>query len=120
MKLPGSGSWMATVLSSLDPTAYSGAEQAEVTEVTEAQLDEALAALARGDIEFVILEDGQAFLQVGGSGRGPYEIEYVADAATPGVEIPGGVDDETVRHVMQAYRRRDTAWNAPYQWHTRY
>ena len=39
------------------------------------QLDEALSALTRGDVEYLILEEGDCFLQVAGEGDGPYQVQ---------------------------------------------
>jgi hypothetical protein len=115
MKLPDSGSWLAAALGGLGQT-ISDPGNAAVADVSEAQVTDALDALARGDIEFVILEEGNAFLQVAGEGEGPYQVEYCAGDANDMVRIPGAVDQQTARRVMLAYRRADPDWRAPHQW----
>ena len=116
MKLPDSGSWLAAALSGLGQTSPAFPDQTFVDNVSEAQLNEALDALVRGDIEFVILESGDAFLQVAGSGEGPYQVQHRAGGAVVVTGIAGDVDERTVRAVMQAYRRADSSWSTPHQW----
>jgi hypothetical protein len=115
MKLPDSGSWLAAALSGLGQPAADPGNTA-VADVSEAQVTDALDALARGDIEFVILEEGDAFLQVAGDGEGPYQVEYCAGDANDMVSVPGGVDRQTARQMLLTYRRADPGWRAPHQW----
>ena len=77
--------------------------------VSEAMLIEALDAMARGDIEYVILEEGEAFLQAAGSGDSVYQVQYRKSEAEPLIEMSGSIDSQTVRRVharLSAERRR--------------
>ncbi len=116
MKLPESGSWLSAALRGLGNPEAVTADYVGVDAVTDAQLNEALDAMVRGDIEFVILEDGGRFLQAAGSDAGPYQVERRLNDSDVLVGIAGGVDRETMRRVMQAYRVGDVAWTTSFRW----
>ena len=115
MRLPEGSSWVEALFSSTSaPSA--GTSGNTIDEVNEAQLIDALEAMARADIEYVILEHGEAFLQSAGDADGPYQLEFRAASHEPIVAVSGGVDRAGVRQVMLAYRRGDPKWNQPYAW----
>jgi hypothetical protein len=115
MRLPESGSLPGSILNGMGHTAADGSGIA-VDAVTEAQLVEALDALARGDIEYVILEDGDAFLQAAGDGDGPYALQFNPASGDGMLEVPGGAARSTMRAALLAYRRRDASWRGPSRW----
>jgi len=115
MRLPESGSLAASLLSSLGRTVADGTGIA-VDGVGEAQLADALAALSRGDIEYVILEAGDEFVQAAGEGDGPYALQFSPASGDGLQEVPGGVVAAAVRDALKAYRRGDPAWRRPFQW----
>ena len=114
MRLPESGSLLESILSGLGRTTNDG-EGLAVPAVTEAQLVEAVTAMTRGDIEYVILEDGEAFLQAAGEGAGPYALQF-SPASGDMTGVPGGVDEPTLRAVLVAYRRGDAGWRGTTKW----
>jgi hypothetical protein len=114
MRLPESGSLLGSLLHGLGHTAADGSGVA-VDGVTEAQLAGALAAMTRGDIEYVIVEDGEAFVQAAGDGGGPYALQFSA-ASGAMEEVPGGADEATMRAVLLAYRRGDPSWRGSCRW----
>ena len=73
LRLPESGSLVASLLSGLDQVSGSAGGDT-VDDVSPEQLDEALAAMRRGEIEYVIVEDGDDFIQAAGDGEGPYQV----------------------------------------------
>src|SRR5262245_18449948 len=75
MRLPDSGPWLSSALDAIGSTPGGSTDHGSVEDVTATQLNEALDALAHGDIEFVILEKGDHFVQVAGSDEGPYRLE---------------------------------------------
>ena len=75
MRLPDSGSLLGSIVNGLGHTVADGNGIA-IDAVTEAQLGEALTAMASGDLEYVILEDGDAFVQAAGDGAGPYALQF--------------------------------------------
>ncbi len=108
LRLPDTGSLFDTLLRSLgDPIATSSGDWATDAPSAE-QLDDSLAALARGDIEYVILEDDEDFLQVAGEGDGPYQVQVSEQAKMR--EIAGGTSAAAMREIVQAYRRGDPGW----------
>ena len=117
MRLPDSGSLLGTILGGLGRTTNDG-EGVAVPAVTEAQLVEAVTAMTRGDIEYVILEDGEAFLQAAGEGTGPYALQFSSGGDAAMTEVPGGVDEPTLRAVLEAYRRGDAGWRGTCRWST--
>ncbi|MEO8076404.1 MAG: hypothetical protein ABI818_08770, partial [Acidobacteriota bacterium] len=106
MRLPEESSWVDALLSSTSAPG-AGTSGNTIDEVSEAQLIDALEAMARGDIEYVILEHGDAFLQSAGDGDGPYQLECRAASHEPIVAVSRGVNRAGVRQVMLAYRRGD-------------
>jgi hypothetical protein len=87
-----------------------------VGEVTEADLLGALDFMARGDIEYVILEDGERFLQAAGYGDGPYDLQYSFGDPDAMTQVPGGVDRDGVRDAMTSFLRADTTWQTAREW----
>ena len=116
MKLPDSGPWLSSTLSSLGRSPGAAADHTAIEDVSETQLNEALDALAHGDIEFVILENGDDFLQVAGSDEGPYHVERHLPGSEDLAEIAGGVNQKTMREAMLAYRRGDLTWTTSHRW----
>jgi hypothetical protein len=115
MRLPESGSLIGAVVNGMGHTAADGSGIA-VDAVSEPQLVEALDALARGDIEYVILEDGEAFLQAAGAGDGPYALQFSRASGDGMVEVPGGVPSVTMRTALLGYRRGDAGWRGASRW----
>jgi hypothetical protein len=114
MRLPDSG-MLESLLKGLGSSTMEGHDGA-VESVTTAQLIEAIAAMERGDIEYVILEDGEEFLQAAGAGEGPYALQFSPPSRGAMEEARGGVDALTVRTVFLAYHRRDPAWRGGCAW----
>lgn len=107
LRLPDSGSWLLALVSSPGPAG--GAASDLVTGVTPAQLDAALSALQRGEIEYLILEDGSCFLQVAGEGAGPYQVEVAfGDETMHRLDL--AADPVVVGRIMHAYLLADPAW----------
>ncbi|MEO5822012.1 MAG: hypothetical protein ABIT71_16030 [Vicinamibacteraceae bacterium] len=115
MRLPESGSLIGSIVSGLGHTVADGNGIA-VDAVTETQLGEALTAMAAGELEYVILEDGEEFLQAAGDGDGPYALQFSPASGDGLQEVPGGVTAAAMRAALQAYRRGDRDWRRPFQW----
>jgi hypothetical protein len=115
MRLPESGSLLGSIVSGLGHTTADGTG-VTVDGVTEAQLVDAVAAMSRGDIEYVVLEDGAEFVQAAGDGAGPYALQFSPASGGGLEEAAGGVDASTVRSALLAYRRGDPAWRRSLRW----
>jgi hypothetical protein len=114
MRLPDSGSLLGSIVNGLGHTTADGSGIA-IDAVGAAQLAEALTAMASGDLEYVILEDGGAFVQAAGEGTGPYALQF-SPASGLMEEVPGGVTDDAMRGALLAYRRGDPSWRRPFSW----
>jgi hypothetical protein len=114
LRVPDSGSLLGSLLSGLGRSLEEGGDLA-LPGVTAPQLDEAIAAMVRGDIEYLILEDRGSFLQAAGDSDGPYALQV-----DPGdgvlLEVPGGVNATEMRDVLLAYRGGDPGWRRTYRW----
>jgi hypothetical protein len=115
MRLPESGSLLSTLTSGLGRTIADG-EGVTVDGVAEAELATALSALSRGEIEYVILEDGEAFVQAAGEGVGPYALQFNPAGGDGLREVPGGVSEAAMRDALLAYRRGEAGWRRPFAW----
>ena len=96
MHLPGGSSWFDEFFDD-GHDAYDGGDQAVVPDVSGEELDAALAAMQRGDIEFVTLVDGDEFAQADGGPRGA--VTAVSNAPF-----------DVVTAVLTSYRSGDGAW----------
>ncbi len=119
MKWPGSGSWIDALLQD-GSSALDTGDGYVVRDVSETQLLEAVDAMVRGDIEFVILESGgdkgDAFIQAAGQGDGPYEINYKPANDDTLQAVPGGVSGDAMRAALVSYRRGDGRWHGAHRW----
>jgi hypothetical protein len=114
LRVPDSGSLLGSLLSGLGRSLEEGGDLA-LPAVTAPQLDEAIAAMTRGDIEYLILEDGGAFLQAAGDGDGPYALQV--DPGDGGLlEVPGGVSAAQMRAALLSYRAGEPGWRGPHRW----
>lgn len=117
LHVPGGGGWFdALTRGDAAGVADPISGDAVLADVTPAQLDDALAALARGEIEYLALHDEDTFLQVAGAGSGPYAIEFNPGQLTEQVLVPGGVPGDAARAALHAFLGRDPAWAAPFAW----
>ena len=114
MRLPDSGSVLESILGDLGRAPADGTG-VWVAAVTDTQVAGAIDAMGRGDIEYVILEDGGEFLQAAGDGDGPYALQF--SSASSGLqEVAGGVNVEAVRSAFAAYRRGERTWRDRFRW----
>ena len=116
LRIPGSGSVLEALLDNLGNTVADAVGGRLVSSVSEAQLDQALDALARGDIEYVILEDGDAFLQAAGEGDGPYVLQFTPGSGQDLIDLRGGANADTMRDIFRRYRGGDSDWRIRYSW----
>ena len=115
LRLPESGSLLATLVNGLGRTIADG-EGVAIEDVAEGQLVEALSALSRGEIEYVILEEGDEFVQAAGEGTGPYALQCNPAGGAGLQDVPGGVSEAAMREALLAYRRGEAGWRRAFQW----
>ena len=116
LRLPASGSLFESIIGRLGASPIDTAGDMTLEDASERELAAALDSMERGHIEYVIIESGDAFLQAAGEGPGPYAIQFRADSADRLLDVPGGVDAETMRTVLLAYRRGDLGWRGALEW----
>jgi hypothetical protein len=116
LRLPDSGSLLGSVLSGLGRSAIDDGSGVAIPAVTDVQLAEAIAAMVRGDIEYVILESGEEFLQAAGEATGPYALQFNPASGGAMTEVPGGVDADTMRATLLAYRAGNPGWRGARHW----
>lgn len=107
LRWPDSGSLIDSLCSGSSQTSTSGS--GSLAGVTTLQLDDALAALQRGELEYVILEDGDRFLQTAGDGDGPYQVQVTEDGGMLH-DVDGGTDAATMHRIVRAYLHGDATW----------
>ena len=114
LRLPESGSLVESLLNSLGRTVADAQAGSTVPGVTEPQLTTALDALVRGDIEFVVLEDGDDFLQA--AGESPFALQHNDGKTSTMSAAAGGVDERTLRAAFSAYLHGDPRWRTLCRW----
>jgi hypothetical protein len=116
MCLPGGGSTSLTgVVGPLIVTDLS-AGHAPIENPSAEQLAGAVDAMGSCGIEFVILEEGEEFLQAAGSGRDGYALQWsTGDPATMRTAAPAA-DLATVRSALSAFRSRDRTFEEMVVW----
>jgi len=116
LRLPASGSLLESLLNHLGTAPNDPSGDLTLEGVTEAHLVDALDALERGDLEYVILEHGDEFLQAGGTGDGPYALQVGSTATETMFEVRGGADRMTMRRVLLSYCGGDVGWRGSLEW----
>lgn len=97
-------------------TAYRGENDAVIPNADETKLNDALAALERGEVEYVVLSDGARFMQAAGDARSGYVLEYNDGADDAMMHAQGKITGAQIVDAMQAYLRRDDTWRGAFRW----
>jgi hypothetical protein len=114
LRIPGSGTFLESWLNGVGHLPGAGDDHA-VEAVTYEQLVSAVEAMERGDIEYVILENGDEFIQAAGAGSGRFAMQF-SPVSGDMEEVRGGVEATTMRGVLLAYHRGDPAWRNTSTW----
>ncbi|MGB3056406.1 MAG: hypothetical protein WBB52_16285 [Acidimicrobiales bacterium] len=107
MRLPEGSSWFSSFVdrSQID----AGLSEHDIVEgVSVDVLQSALEAMQRGEVEFVIIEDGDEFVQAAGDGDGPYQLEHYAVDGT--VTAAANAGYPAVASVFTSYLAGDGSW----------
>lgn len=111
----GSGGFLDALLNTNE--AYEGPSDTVIPDANEDTLLDALAAMERGDSEFVILHDDTRFLQAAGDAKSGYALEYNDGsdkfqyrAVNPG--LSGG----DITDAFVAYLHREPSWQTKFTW----
>lgn len=115
LEVPSRSPFMDSLLDGSDIT--DGTSGSVVQHVTEGQVMDALAALGRGDIEFVILSDGSRFLQAAGDARSGYTLEYNDGSDKEQFRAANRkISAADLATAFGAYFRNDVAWRTAFSW----
>ncbi len=84
----------------------------------EDDLIDALAALERGDIEFVILQDNASkiFMQAAGDARSGYGLQYNNGADDSMFQAQGKMSGAQITDAFTAFLNHDVAWRTMFVW----
>lgn len=98
-------------------TAYMGATDAVIPDSDENKLMAALTALARGEIEYVLLADDERFMQAAGDARSGYVLEYNDGSdkeqfRATNLQLSGS----EIADIFTAYLQRDPSWRTRMSW----
>lgn len=107
MRIPGGFSLFESLLASDDQ--FVARLGNEIPDVSEGDLDLALEALRRGDIEFITLIDGDEMTQAAGEGDGPYYLEHQPTPDGPLTSVDNA-PFEVVAVTLRSYRAGDDGW----------
>jgi hypothetical protein len=115
LHLPDGNAFIDMLLST--NTAYLGATDAVIPDADDAKLMAALTALARGEIEYVVLADGECFLQAAGDARSGYVLEY-NDGSTEHQSRAArqNLAGTEIADAFRRYLHRDAAWQTDFTW----
>jgi hypothetical protein len=72
----------------------------------------------KGRGEFIILSDGDHFIQAGGEQDGPYDMEYQEGDTAHHFRCRTDVSKSDVQAAFLKYLRRDPSWKSDFQWET--
>lgn len=97
--------------------AYEGPSDTVIPDADEGKLLDALAAMERGDSEYVILQDDGRFLQAAGDAKSGYALEYNDGSdkfqyRVVNPKISGG----ELTDAFVAYLHRDPSWKTKFSW----
>jgi hypothetical protein len=113
--VPGGGGFLDALLNTNE--AYEGPSDNVIPNANEDKLLDALAAMERGDSEYVILQDDRRFLQAAGDAKSQYTLEYndgsdkvqyrATNTRLSGTEITD---------AFVSYLNRDPSWKTKFSW----
>lgn len=94
-----------------------GVSGSVIQNVTAQQVTDALASLGRGDIEFVILSDGNRFMQAAGDTRSGYTLEYNEGSTKEQFRATTRkISDADLTSAFRTYFQNDPTWKTLFSW----
>jgi hypothetical protein len=97
--------------------AYIGDSDAVIPDADETKLNDALAALERGDVEYVVLADGARFLQAAGDARSGYVLEYNDGSDKEQFRATRqNIKGTEIADAFRSYLNRDGRWKTLFTW----
>lgn len=113
--IPGDNAFFDALLST--DTAYLGSSDAVIPDADENKLMAALTAMARGEIEYVILEDSKRFLQATGDARSGYVLEYNDGSDKEQFRATNpNLSGSEIADAFTAYLKREPTWRTRLTW----
>jgi hypothetical protein len=114
--LPGGAGLIDTLFG--EPDSYLGSSNATHPNATEDDLITALAALERGDIEFVILQDtpNKTFMQTTGGPAEGYYLEYNDGSPDYNYRARATLSGTQLTEALVAFLHGDPSWKTVQAW----
>lgn len=101
----------------LSPGSYYQGGHTALPDVSEDDLVRTLDALARGNIEYIIVRDRDRFIQAAGDEHSGYVLEY--NDGSPKEQFRAtrrSITGAELRSALIAYLNRDRAWQSQFSW----
>lgn len=115
LRFPSGSAGLSSFLTDLG--SHAGTAASGVLPATPERLEELLRALWQGWVEFLIVEEGDVFVQVAGEGAGPYQLQYQPPGGGAMLQAAGGViDGLTMCDVLRKVVAGDPGWHAGVAW----
>lgn len=115
IRVPG-GSNFVDILFSTN-MAYDGPTDAVIPNADETKLTDVLAALERGDIEYIVLSDDARFMQAAGDARSGYVLEYNDGSDREQFRATRRhIKGEEIAGAFRLYLHRDATWITLFSW----
>lgn len=113
--LPDGSNWIDLLVST--DTAYHGDSDAVIPDADETKLNDALAALERGEVEYVVLADGTRFMQAAGDARSGYVLEYNDGSDKEQFRATRqNIQAAEIADAFRSYLNRDGFWKTLFTW----
>lgn len=115
IRVPG-GSNFVDILFSTN-MAYDGPTDAVIPDADTTKLMDALAAMERGEIEYVVLSDDARFMQAAGDARSGYVLEYNDGSDKEQFRATRQhIQGEEIAAAFRSYLNRDATWKTLFSW----
>lgn len=113
--LPDGGNLIELLFST--SMAYQGATDAVIPDADKDKLTAALTAMARGEIEYVILTDDKRFLQAAGDARSGYVLEYNDGSDKEQFRATNrNLSGSDIANAFTAYLHHEPQWKTMTSW----
>lgn len=115
LHLPGGGGFLDALLDTNQ--AYEGPSDTVIPNATHENLTDALAMLERGDSEYLILQDGDRFIQAAGDSTSGYTLEYNEGSTNTQFRATNPkLSAAQITDAFGSYLAHDPSWETRFSW----